>query len=98
MLDRDRHEATVGGRSVDLTALEFRLGAAVVEAGGRVLTREQLMDAVYGSGEAFVLDRTIDALVKRVREKLSDDAERPRYLATVRGVGYRAARAEAGVA
>jgi DNA-binding response OmpR family regulator len=56
------------------------------------------MDAVYGSGEAFVLDRTIDALVKRVREKLGDDAERPRYLATVRGVGYRAARAEAGVA
>jgi DNA-binding response OmpR family regulator len=98
VLDRDRHEATVGGRSVDLTALEFRLVAAVVEAGGRVLTREQLMDAVYGSGEAFVLDRTIDALVKRVREKLGDDAERPRYLATVRGVGYRAARAEAGVA
>ncbi len=97
VLDRDRHEATVAGRSVELTALEFRLLAALVEAEGRVLTREQLMDAIYGSGEVFVLDRTIDALVKRLRDKLHDDAERPRYVATVRGVGYRAARAEAGV-
>jgi DNA-binding response OmpR family regulator len=95
VLDRDRHETTVAGRSVELTALEFRLLAALVEADGRVLTREQLLDAVYGDGEAYVLDRTIDALVKRLREKLGDDAERPRYLATVRGVGYRAAHASA---
>ena len=98
VLDRDRHEAIVAGRPVELTALEFRLLAALVEAEGRVLTREQLMDAIYGAGEVFVLDRTIDALVKRLREKLHDDAERPRYVATVRGVGYRAARTEAGVA
>jgi two-component system, OmpR family, response regulator CpxR len=97
VLDRGRHEAAVGGRPVDLTALEFKLVAALVEADGRVLTREQLMDAVYGEGEAFVLDRTIDVLVKRVREKLGDDADRPRYLTTVRGVGYRAARTEVGV-
>ena len=102
ILDRDRHETTVAGRSVELTALEFRLLAALVEADGRVLTREQLLDAVYGDGEAYVLDRTIDALIKRLREKLGDHAERPRYLATVRGVGYRAAqsstRASAGAA
>jgi DNA-binding response OmpR family regulator len=79
--------ASVAGKPVELTALEFRLLAALIEADGRVLTREQLMDAVYGDGEAFVLDRTIDAMVKRLREKLSDDAERPRYMATVRGVG-----------
>ena len=96
VLDRDRHETIVAGRSVELTALEFRLLATLIEADGRVLTREQLMDAVYGDGEAYVLDRTIDALVKRLREKLEDDAERPRYLATVRGVGYRAARSGAG--
>ena len=95
VLDRDRHETTVAGRSVELTALEFRLLTALVEADGRVLTREQLLDAVYGDGEAYVLDRTIDALVKRLREKLGDDAERPRYLATVRGVGYRAAQSSA---
>jgi DNA-binding response OmpR family regulator len=98
VLDRDRHETTVAGQSVELTALEFRLLAALVDADGRVLTREQLMDAVYGEGDVYVLDRTIDALVKRVREKLDDDAERPRYVATVRGVGYRVARADGGAA
>jgi DNA-binding response OmpR family regulator len=56
------------------------------------------MDSVYGDGEAYVLDRTIDALVKRLREKLHDDAEQPRYVATVRGVGYRVAHADAGAA
>ena len=98
VLDRDRHETSVAGRAVELTALEFRLLAALIEADGRVLSREQLMDAVYGDGDAFVLDRTIDAMVKRLREKLDDDAEQPRYVATVRGVGYRAARAGTGAA
>ncbi len=96
ILDRDRHETTVGGRAVELSALEFRLLATLVEANGRVLTRDQLMDAVYATDDIAVLDRTIDALVKRIREKLGDDAERPRYVATVRGVGYRAARTDAG--
>ena len=99
VLDRDRHEVTVAGRDPSLTALEFRLLAALLEADGRVLSRDQLMDAVYPGGEAVVLDRTIDALVKRLREKLGDDAVRPRYVMTVRSVGYRAvpaAGAEAG--
>ena len=63
-----------------------------------MLTRERLMDAIYGDGEAFVLDRTVDAMVKRLREKLSDNPEQPRYIATVRGVGYRAARLDVGTA
>ena len=101
VLDRDRHEVTVAGRDPSLTALEFRVLAALLEADGRVLSRDQLMDAVYPGGEAVVLDRTIDALVKRLREKLGDDAVRPRYVMTVRGVGYRAVPAagpEAGTA
>jgi DNA-binding response OmpR family regulator len=96
VVDRDRHETTVGGRAVDLSALEFRLLTTLLEADGRVLTRDQLMDAVYLDGDPTVLDRSIDALVKRIREKLGDDADRPRYVATVRGVGYRAARVDAG--
>jgi len=95
VLDLDRHETTVAGKPVVLTALELRLLAALLEADGRVLTRERLMDAIYGDGEAFVLDRTVDAMVKRLREKLGDDTERPQYIATVRGVGYRAARINA---
>jgi DNA-binding response OmpR family regulator len=74
-----------------LTAVEFRLLAALLEADGRVLTRDQLLDAVYGPDEGEVLDRTIDAHVRRLRHKLGDDPEQPRHVATVRGVGYRAA-------
>jgi len=95
-LDRDRHTATVAGTPLELTALEFRLLVALAEADGRVLTREQLLDALYGHGEAFVLDRSVDALVKRLRQKLGDDADEPRYVATIRGVGYRIAAARAG--
>ena len=63
----------------------------LLDADGRVLTRDQLLDAVYGDDDAEILDRTIDVHVGRLRDKLGDDAEQPRYVATVRGVGYRAA-------
>ncbi len=93
VIDRARHEVTVGGEPVPLTPVEFRLLATLIEADGRVLTRDQLLDAVYGGDSAEVLDRTIDVHVGRLRDKLHDPAEQPRYIATVRGVGYRAARA-----
>jgi DNA-binding response OmpR family regulator len=98
VVDRDRHLARLAGRPLELTALEFRVLATLLEADGRVLSREQLLDAVYGRGEAFVLDRSIDALIKRLRHKLGDDPERPRYVATVRGVGYRFVRGDIEVA
>jgi DNA-binding response OmpR family regulator len=91
VIDRDRHDVRVDGRPVALTAVEFRLLVALVEADGRVLTRDQLLDALYGQDEAGVLDRTVDVHVGRLRDKLGDDADRPRFVATVRGVGYRAA-------
>jgi DNA-binding response OmpR family regulator len=56
-----------------------------------VLSRERLLDALYGHAEGDVTDRAIDVYVKRLREKLGDDPASPRYIATVRGVGYRAA-------
>jgi len=91
VLDPERHEVRVGGRLVGLTTLEFRLLATLLEADGRVLSRDQLLDAVYGQDEAEILDRTVDVHVGRLRDKLGDDADAPRYVATVRGVGYRAA-------
>jgi DNA-binding response OmpR family regulator len=99
VLDRDRHEVRIGDRLVALTAVEFRLLATLLEADGRVLTRDQLLDAVYGQDEAEILDRTVDVHIGRLRDKLGDDADAPRYVATVRGVGYRAApvSAEGGV-
>jgi DNA-binding response OmpR family regulator len=90
-LDADRHEARVGGVPVPLTTLELRLLAALLDADGRVLGRDRLLDAIHGEGEGDVLDRAIDQYVKRLREKLGDDPAVPRYVATVRGAGYRAA-------
>jgi two-component system alkaline phosphatase synthesis response regulator PhoP len=93
VVDADRHEVIQAGRIVPLTRVEFRLLQTILEADGRVLSRDQLLDAVYGPDAAEVLDRTVDVHVGRLRDKLGDDAEQPRYVATVRGVGYRAAPA-----
>ena len=90
-LDPARHEVRVDGVEAGLSALELRLLAALMEAGGRVLSRDQLLDAIHGIGEADVLDRSIDQYVRRLREKLGDDPAEPHYVATVRGAGYRAA-------
>jgi DNA-binding response OmpR family regulator len=91
VVDLDRHEVTRDGAPIPLTRVEFRLLTSLIEAGGRVLSRDQLLDAVYGQDQTEVLDRTVDVHIGRLRDKLGDDAERPRYVATVRGVGYRVA-------
>ena len=82
---------TRAGSPIALTGVEFRLLVALLEADGRVLSRDRLLDAAYGSDQADVLDRTIDVHIGRLREKLADDPERPRYVMTVRGAGYRSA-------
>jgi DNA-binding response OmpR family regulator len=91
-LDPERHEVSIGGVSIELTRAEFRLLEVLLRAGGRVMTRDQLIDAVHGADEV-ILDRTIDVHIGRLRSKLGDDADRPQFVATVRGVGYRAVTA-----
>ncbi len=83
-LDHGRHEVLVQGRPVELTATEFRILAALMAARGRVLTREQLIDAVLGVGAA-VTNRAMDVHIAALRKKLGPAAE---CVATVRGVGY----------
>jgi DNA-binding response OmpR family regulator len=91
VLDPARHEVRIGGLPVALTHVEFRLLQTLLEANGRVLSRDQLLDAVYGADQSEVLDRTIDVHIRRLRDKLGDDPDVPRYVATVRGAGYRSA-------
>jgi len=92
-LDPERHEVTIDGRAVQLTHVEFLLLQTLLEADGRVLSRDQLLDAVWGEDQSEVLDRTVDVHVRRLRDKLGDDADAPRWVATVRGTGYRSAPA-----
>ena len=89
-LDLEKHQVMQGERPVEMSDLEFRLTATVLEGRGRVLSRQKLVDVLYGA-DRDVLGRTIDVIVRRIRAKLNDPAKAPRYIATVRGVGYRAA-------
>jgi DNA-binding response OmpR family regulator len=88
-MDLERYEVSAAGRPVRLTVLEYKLLQALMEFPGRVFTREQLLAHVYAFDEAVVIDRTIDVHVGKLREKLGDDPARPRYIETVRGVGYK---------
>ncbi len=95
VLDPERHEVMIDGTDVMLTHVEFRILQTLLEADGRVLSRDQLLDAVWGAEQSEVLDRTVDVHIRRLRDKLGDDPEAPRWVATVRGAGYRAAPARA---
>jgi two-component system, OmpR family, response regulator RegX3 len=87
-LDRVRHEVRVEGAAVDLPPKEFELLAYLLEHAGRVLTRGQLIDEVWGSD--YVGDtKTLDVHVRRLRSRIEADPKDPRRIQTVRGVGYR---------
>jgi DNA-binding response OmpR family regulator len=87
-IDLDSRRASAGGRELDLTSREFDLLAFFLTHPDRVYSREQLMEAVWGS-RYFGTARTVDNFIARLRAHIGDDAERPRHLETVRGVGYR---------
>ncbi len=87
-LDLDARRAVVSGRTLELTSREFDLLAFFVTHPDRVYSREQLMESVWGS-RYFGTARTVDNFVARLRAHIGDDAERPRHLETVRGIGYR---------
>jgi DNA-binding response OmpR family regulator len=91
-IDLDRHEVRQDGHLVELSALEFRLLAALVQADGHVLSRDRLLDVLSGPDAEGVLERSVDVYIGRLRSKLGDDPERPRYVTTVRGAGYRTTR------
>ena len=85
LIDFERHQCLYGEREITLTAKEFLLLAALMQRPGRVLTRERVLEEVWGDGIA-VTHRTVDTHMKRLREKLGDAGE---LIDTVRGVGYR---------
>jgi two-component system response regulator RegX3 len=87
-LDPERHEVTVRGEEVALPLKEFDLLEILLDNAGRVLTRELLIDRVWGSN--YVGDtKTLDVHIKRLRSKLEEDASQPKRIVTIRGLGYR---------
>ncbi|MCU1677454.1 MAG: two component transcriptional regulator, winged helix family [Frankiales bacterium] len=87
-VDTDRHVVTVRGQSISLPLKEFELLEILVRNSGRVLTRGQLIDRVWGAD--YVGDtKTLDVHMKRLRSKVETDPAAPRHLLTIRGVGYK---------
>jgi DNA-binding response OmpR family regulator len=87
VLDEARHVVSITGQPLDLTAKEFGLLAALMRADGRVLSRDQLLEDVWGyPSAAEIASRTVDVHVRRLREKLGPEARR---IVTVKAVGYR---------
>ncbi|WP_119353218.1 response regulator transcription factor [Azohydromonas sediminis] len=90
-IDLDQRRARLDGRDCELTAHQFDLLAVLARSAGRVLTRDQIMDALKGH-PADAFDRSIDVHVSRIRAAIEDDPKRPRRVLTVRGSGYLFAR------
>jgi len=86
-IDRDARTVTVGGQPCDLTSYQFDLLITLAERAGRVLTRDQIMEAVRGR-ELEAFDRSIDVHMGRIRAAIETDAKNPKRIVTVRGVGY----------
>ena len=87
-VDFRRGELRAGGEAVDVTPIEFKLLGVFIRARGRVLSRDQLMDAAWGHG-TFASARVVDNHIANLRKKIEPDPAQPRYLRNVRGLGYR---------
>ena len=88
MLDLTQRAASLNGQPLDLTTMEFDLLALLVEHPGQVFTRLQLLEGTQDTAyEGY--ERTIDVHIKNLRKKLGDDSQEPRFIETIRGVGYR---------
>ncbi|GAB4374013.1 MAG: response regulator [Deltaproteobacteria bacterium] len=87
-LDKDRFQATLHGRSLDLTALEFSLLRLLAENPGRIFSRSQLMDRIYPD-RRVVGDRTIDSHIKKLRKKIAAAAPGEEWIHSLYGVGYK---------
>jgi DNA-binding response OmpR family regulator len=87
-LDRAQREVTIDGQPVKLTFSEFELLDALMADPGRLLNRQELLRAIWGDS-AYRDPRAIDVHIRHLREKLEPEPEKPRYILTVRGAGYR---------
>jgi DNA-binding response OmpR family regulator len=86
-IDRDARSVNVAGKACDLTSYQFDMLVALAERAGRVLSRDQIMEAVRGR-ELEAFDRSIDVHMGRIRAAIELDAKDPKRIVTVRGVGY----------
>jgi two-component system, OmpR family, alkaline phosphatase synthesis response regulator PhoP len=95
LIDPSAYRVSRGGKPLTLSTLEFRLVHYLAARPNRVFSRDQLLDAVWGT-ERYVTPRSVDVYIRRLREKIESDPENPVHLKTVRGAGYLFESVEAG--
>jgi DNA-binding response OmpR family regulator len=88
ILDLDKRRLSVEGQQVSLTPHEYALLKALMSAPGRIFTRDELLDRLYPRGEAVVIERVVDVHIGKLRQKIEPDPSNPRYILTLRGIGY----------
>ena len=88
VLDAEKYKVTINGKRVTLTPHEFSLLRTLMSSPGKVYTRDQLLDHLYPKQDANVIDRVVDVHVGKLRQKIEKEPSNPRYILTVRGVGY----------
>jgi DNA-binding response OmpR family regulator len=89
IFNTEKRTLTLRNESVSLTPHEYALLEALMGRPGRVFTRDELLDRVYPNREATVIDRVVDVHIGNLRQKIEPDLRKPRYILTVRGIGYR---------
>lgn len=88
-LDFKKYEATRKGKEIDFTPLEFQVLQLFVKNRGQVLTRDEILEKVWGENNVVISLRTIDSHIANIRKKLEDDPANPKYIINIRGVGYK---------
>ena len=88
-IDTDRGSVHRDGQEIYLSALEYKLLLVFLQHRGQALTRDRLLEEIWDCAGDFVSDNTLTVYIKRLREKIEPDAQNPRYIRTVRGLGYR---------
>ncbi len=89
VMNLEKRRLTVNDQPVSLTPHEYALMVALMSAPGRTFTRDELLDRLYPSGEAVVIDRVVDVHIGKLRQKIEPVPATPEYILTVRGIGYR---------
>ena len=89
VLDTEKIQVTLHGERIPLTPHEYKLLEALMSGRGKVLSRQKLLEYLYPNDEAIVIDRVVDVHIGKLRQKLKENPAKPRFILTVRGIGYR---------
>ncbi len=88
-LDFEKYEATKGGKRLDLTTMEFHMLKYIIQNKGKVVSRDDFLDRIWGEDNVSVSFRTVDSHIANIRKKIEDDQADPKHILSIRGVGYK---------